>query len=196
MYQRSKARGEAVLRAADLDLTVLRPSVIFGAGDRFLNLFARMQRVLPLVPLAGAATRFQPVWVEDVADALAHALNHPDTVGQTVEAVGPDVLTLAELVRQAGRAAGCERPVLPLPRAVAYFQAVLMERAPGEPLLSTDNIASMEVDNVASPASAGIPRLEDWGLSPASLDAVLPAWLSPQGTQGPRSRLDGLRARR
>lgn len=197
LYLRSKAEGEAVLEAADLDLTVLRPSVIFGAGDRFLNLFARMQQVLPLVPLAGAWVRFQPVWVQDVAQAIVHAVAHPDTIDQTLEATGPDVFTLAQLVRLAGEAVGCPRPVLGLPTALAYFQALLMECLPGTPLMSTDNISSLEVDNVASETDDGQVTLADWGLSPAHLADVLPTVLHRQaGTLAPRERLVELRAQR
>ena len=114
-YLRTKTQGEAVLQAAGLDLTLLRPSVIFGAEDRFLNLFAEMQSIFPVMPLAAADARFQPVWVEDVAAALAAALDRPESIGQIYEAAGPEVYTLAELVRLAGRWAGHERPVLPLP---------------------------------------------------------------------------------
>ncbi len=196
MYQRSKARGEQVLQAAPLDLTVLRPSVIVGEGDSFLNLFARVQQWLPVFPLAGADTRFQPVWVEDVARAIAHALTHPTTIGQTVELVGPDVFTLRELARMAGQAAGCPRPVWGLPRALAYFQALFMEMAPGVPLMSTDNLSSMEVPNVASPASAGVATQASWGLPAASLRAVLPTYIGPEaGGLGPRNRLLRLRAK-
>jgi len=196
MYQRSKARGEAVLQAAGLDLTVLRPSVIFGEGDRFLNLFARLLKVLPVFPLAGADTRFQPVWVEDVARAVVYALNNPDTTGQTVEAVGPEVFTLRQLVEMTGEAAGTPKPVFGLPRALAYFQALAMEFAPGEPLMSTDNLSSMEVDNVASPAQAGQLTLADWGITPASLHAVLPTYVGRVlGGNGPRNRLLGFRAK-
>ena len=195
MYQRSKARGEAVLQAAGLDLAVIRPSVIFGADDRFLNLFARLQRALPVIPLAGAACRFQPVWVEDVASAVLHAVANQHTVGQTIEAVGPEVFTLAELVHLAGKTAGCERRVFALPVALAYFQAVFMEMAPGEPLMSTDNLASMEVDNVASEPGAGVPNLSAWGLSAADLRAVLPTYLGTQpGGHSARSHLLALRS--
>ena len=149
-YLRSKARGEAVLKAAGLDLTLLRPSVIFGAQDRFMNTFAALQALAPLVPLAGADARFQPVWVEDVAQAIAACLARPDTAGQTIECSGPEVLTLAELVRLAGRYSGHPRPVLPLPGPLARLQAMLMELAPGEPLMTRDNLDSMRVPNVAS----------------------------------------------
>ena len=188
MYQRSKAAGEAVLRAASLDLTVLRPSVIFGAQDRFLNLFARLQSVFPVMPLAGAHTRFQPVWVDDVAHAVVACLQQAHTVGQTIECAGPEVLTLADLVRLAGRLGSRQRPVMALPLALGRLQAALMELAPGEPMMSRDNVDSMRVDNVASGA---LPGLASLGIQAASVQAVAPAYL---GTRGPRSALDAHRA--
>ena len=119
MYQRSKARGETVLQGQGLELTVLRPSVIFGAEDRFLNLFADLQQVAPLVPLAGSGTRFQPVWVVDVAAAIVRCLQDRHTIGQTFEACGPETFTLGELVQRSGQWAGVNggqgRPVIPLP---------------------------------------------------------------------------------
>jgi NADH dehydrogenase len=194
-YQRSKARGEAVLqdaaRAGALDLTVLRPGVIFGAGDRFLNLFAGLQRLAPVLPLAGAACRFQPVWVEDVAEAIVRCLDNPRTAGTTFELAGPDVLTLAELVRGAARWSGAPlRPIVPLPSPLARAQAWLMERAPGEPLMSRDNLDSMQADNVARGAA---PGLADLGITAASLAAVAPTYL---GHRGPRSGLDERRRTR
>lgn len=163
MYQRSKGRGELALaeiaKTSGLRLTVLRPSVIFGSDDRFINLFARMQRVVPLVPLAGASARFQPVWVQDVAQAVAQVVQRRERQGRTYELGGPQVLTLAELVRHAGRWVGCPRPIVPLPHAVAWLQALLMELAPGEPLMSRDNLASMRRDNVLGHAWPGLPEL-------------------------------------
>lgn len=189
MYQRSKAAGEAVLRAAPLDLTVLRPSVVFGANDQLLNLFARLQAVFPVVPLAGAHTRFQPVWVEDVATALVACLQDHRTAGQTFECAGPEVLTLADLVRAAGEISGHPRPVLPLPMALGRLQARLMELAPGEPLMSRDNLDSMAVENVAT---GRLPGLAALGITPAPLRATAATWL---GDRGPRSRLIDLRQR-
>jgi NADH dehydrogenase len=189
-YLRTKATGEAALKAAALDLTLLRPSVIFGAGDRFLNLFARLQAVFPLMPLAGADARFQPVWVEDVAEAIVRCLDDPATIGRTIECAGPEVLTLAELVRLAGRWSGHERPVLPLPAALGRLQALAMELLPGPPLMSRDNLDSMRVPNVASEQ---LPGLASLGIRPATLAAVVPAYLGRQA-QG-RARLDALRAR-
>jgi uncharacterized protein YbjT (DUF2867 family) len=188
-YLRSKSRGEAVLQNAaslGLQLTVLRPSVIFGADDRFLNLFARLQRVFPLLPLAGANARFQPTWVEDVAQAVAFCLQDARTVGQTYELCGPQVYTLRELVQLAGRSAGVPRPVLPLPQALGRLQAWLMELAPGEPLMSRDNLDSMKVDNVAT---GRVPAYAALGITPTGPAAVAPGYL------GSGDRLLQLRSR-
>ncbi|MDI9329788.1 MAG: complex I NDUFA9 subunit family protein [Alphaproteobacteria bacterium] len=175
-YQRSKGRGEAALHAvaqsSGLRLTLVRPSVVFGTDDRFINLFARMQKVLPVVPLAGASARFQPVWVQDVSLALAHLVRHDSWQGRTYELGGPEVLTLADLVRHAGHFAGCPRPIIPLPHAMAWLQTTLMELAPGEPLMSRDNLASMQRDNVLS---GQCPGLRELGLAPGhSLASVFP----------------------
>ena len=188
MYQRSKARGEQVLRDADLALSVLRPSVIFGAGDRFLNLFAQLQSIFPVVPLAGAHARFQPVWVEDVASAVVACLRDPQG-GQTIECVGPEVLTLADLVRLAGRYGSRQRPIVPLPMALGRLQARLMELAPGEPLMSRDNLNAMSVDNVTS---GHWPGLEALGIRPSPLSAVAPSYL---GQDQASARLLALRGR-
>lgn len=193
LYQRSKAQGETVLHNAGLKLTVLRPSVIFGADDKFLNLFADLQTRLPLMPLAGAATRFQPVWVGDVARAVVTCLQDHRTIGQTYELAGPDVMNLGELVRKAGQWAGVKggkgRPVLPLPNWVGWLQAVCMELAPGEPLMSRDNLASMKVDNIASGRWLGLNEL---GIRASSAAGVAPTYL---GHRGPRSRLNAWRTR-
>jgi uncharacterized protein YbjT (DUF2867 family) len=159
MYQRSKARGELALLAAaakaPLGLTLLRPSVIFGKDDQFINLFAKLQKVFPVMPLAGAHTRFQPVWVHDVAQAIVHCVNTPSTEDHMFELCGPDILTLSELVQLAGRWVGKERPVISLPYAIGWVQALLMEFAPGPTLMSRDNLDSMKVNN-ASPDALGL----------------------------------------
>ncbi len=192
MYQRSKARGETVLHNAGLQLTVLRPSVIFGAEDKFLNLFADLQAVAPFMPLAGSGTRFAPVWVADVASAVAVCLQKPDTIGQTYELCGPDVLTLGELVKRAGQWAGVNhgrgRPVIGLPMWVGWLQAAAMELAPGEPLMSRDNLASMKVDNVGTGLLPGLAAL---GITAASAAGVAPTYL---GHRGPRSKLNRWRS--
>ncbi len=188
-YLRSKAAGETQLKAARLDLTLLRPSVIFGEGDRFLNLFAQLQAVFPVLPLAGADARFQPVWVEDVAAAIVNCLDDPGTIGLTLECAGPDVQTLAELARLAGRWSGHERRIVPLPPSLARLQATLMELLPGTPLMSRDNLDSMRVPSVAS---GQLPGLSHVGIRASALDAVVPLYLAAgQGV----ARLDPLRSR-
>ena len=188
-YLRSKAAGEALLQAAALDLTVLRPSVVFGEHDRFLNLFAALQAVFPVMPLAGATARFQPVWVEDVAAAIVACLDDPSSIGQTIECTGPRVFTLKELVQLAGRWSGHVRPVIGLPDSLGRWQAAAMEMLPGEPLMSRDNIDSMRVANIAS---GSLPGLERLGITATALESVAPAYLG-RG-DGPE-RLDPWRAK-
>jgi uncharacterized protein YbjT (DUF2867 family) len=184
MYQRSKARGEAALQAAGLDLTILRPSVIFGADDKFLNLFAKLQQVFPVMPLAGAGTKFQPVWVEDVAQAVVNSLSqHFSPENQIIEACGPDVLTLKELVQISAIAAGvnrgCGRTVLALPPFLGKLQAMAMRLLPGEPLISQDNLDSMQVDNVGT---GRLPNLQTLGITPSALAAIVPTYLGNSST--------------
>ena len=182
MYQRSKARGEQVLKASALDLTLLRPSVIFGAEDKFLNVFAKLQQIFPVIPLAGADTRFQPVWVDDVAQAIVQCLQDPQTAGQTFDLCGPDVMTLRQLVEFSGKASGIRhgqgRPVFGLPLALGRLQAALMGLAPGEPLMSRDNLDSMAVDNITD---GHLPGLAALGITPSSVEAVASAYLSARG---------------
>ncbi|HJV60657.1 MAG TPA: complex I NDUFA9 subunit family protein [Albitalea sp.] len=174
-YLRSKAAGEAALRHPGVASTVFRPSVMFGAGDHFINRFASLQRVLPVVPLACAQARFQPVWVEDVAHAIANSLDSLDAIGETFECTGPTVYTLRELVHLAGRWSGHERPVVALPGALARAQALLLEAMPGQPLMSRDNLDSMKVPNVATGKHPGIER---FGITPRALDTVMPDLLA------------------
>ncbi len=188
-YLRSKAAGEAALAAAGLELTVLRPSVIFGAHDKLLNMFAALQGLAPFVPLAGADSRYQPVWVEDVAAAIVRCLDDPATIGQTYECTGPDVYTLRELVQAAGRWAGHERPVFGLPGGLAQLQARVMEMLPGEPLMSRDNLASMQVPNIAT---GTLPGLDALGIRATALSAIAPMYLGHG--RGP-ARMDAWRAR-
>lgn len=186
-YLKSKTAGEHVLEQAGLQLTMFRPSVIFGAQDSFLNLFAKLQRLAPVLPLAGSDARFQPVWVDDVARGVVAALDRPDSIGQTYECVGPTVYTLSELVRLAGRWSGHERPQIPLPEFVGRLQALAMEWLPGTPLMSRDNIDSMKLPNVAT---GKLPGLAALGITPAALEAVGPTYL---GAAVGRARLNRLR---
>lgn len=179
-YLRSKGRGEAVLLHPanphpGLDIKVLRPSVIFGDADKFLNMFAKLQQVFPVMPLAGAHARFQPVWVDDVAQAVLQCLLLPRDAQapQVFEACGPDVFTLKQLVQLSARLRGVNggrgRPVIALPSWMAYAQARVMELLPGEPLMSRDNLDSMKTDNVAT---GKLPGLDSLGILPATLEPI------------------------
>lgn len=190
MYQRSKGDGEALVRASSLDWTIFQPSVIFGPEDRFLNTFATLARFLPVIPMGGADVRFQPVWIGDVADAFVNALDNRDTYRRAYELVGPRVYTLRELVQFAAAASGHPRPVVALPAGAAQVQARLMELAPGEPLMSRDNLDSMKVDNVAS-RQPFVPAPE-LGIVPTAMEAEAPRYLAGVTV---RTRLDAFRAR-
>lgn len=193
-YLRSKGAGEAVVRAAmgpvgassgGVDVTVFRPSVIFGQGDSFLNTFATLLRLLPVLPLAGGSARFQPVYVGDVADAFAGCLTDRSTFGQTYDLCGPKVYTLRQLVDYTSALIGCRRRVLDLPDALAYPLARLMSLLPNPPM-SPDNLRSMKQDNV----TGGSHNYPGW--QPQSLEAVAPGYLS---SVRPKMRFDQYRCR-
>ncbi|NMF98351.1 complex I NDUFA9 subunit family protein [Aromatoleum toluolicum] len=171
-YLRSKAAGEEAIHAASNApaWTILRPSVIFGREDNFLNMFARLAQLFPVLPLAGAQARFQPVHVEDVAEVVWRSLTEPSARGQTYEVAGPKVYTLRELVEYVSELSGRPRPVIPLPEGLALLQARLMELAP-RPLMSRDNVRSMRAANVAG--GAPLP----FGMTPAGLEALAPTWI-------------------
>ena len=205
MYLRSKGHGEAALMQAAASgalapfaLAILRPSVIFGAEDKLLNLFAALQKIAPFVPLAGADAQFQPVWVEDVARAVVCCLARPlgmpaEQTPQVLELCGPEVFSLKQLVQLAGQLSGVRggrgRPVFGLPNWLAHLQAALMALAPGEPLMSRDNLDSMRRPNVAS---GKLPGLAALGITPAALRPVAQAYLTQnqpgQGLLGLRQR--------
>ncbi|MEC5158987.1 uncharacterized protein YbjT (DUF2867 family) [Janthinobacterium sp. CG_23.3] len=191
MYLRSKAAGELAAAAEPaVAATIFRPSVVFGPEDQFLNLFARMQKFLPWIPLAGADARFQPVFVGDVAQAFVSslALAPAPSRGQVYELAGPRVYTLRQLVELAGAYAGHARPVVALPATLGRLQARLLECLPGEPLMSRDNLDSMRVDNVIDPAARAL-TLADLGIRPAALEAEARRYL------GARPRFDDYRSR-
>jgi uncharacterized protein YbjT (DUF2867 family) len=172
MYLRSKAAGEAAaMSQPTVATTIFRPSVVFGERDHFLNLFASLQKRLPVTPLACPDAKFQPVYVEDVARAIVQALDDRRTIGKVIELTGPKVYTLRELVELAGRYAGHPRPVISLSDGMGRTQAWMMEYLPGKILMSRDNLDSMKVDNVASqPPYPGLNR--------TPLEAVAPKYLS------------------
>lgn len=171
-YLRSKADGEKALRQADLDLTIFRPSVIFGPGDQFLNVFAGLLRIAPFLPLACPDARFQPVWVEDVTACIASSLTQADSISQTYELCGPRQYTLRQLVAYVGTVIGRRRPIIGLPDALSYLQALAMEFVPGGPL-SRDNYYSMQLPSVCESGCA-----PPFGRLPTPLEAIAPAYLN------------------
>lgn len=172
-YQQTKGQAEEQIKASGLDWTILRPSVVFGQGDSFLTLFANLLAAVPIVPLAGATTRFAPVWADDVAHAVEACLFNPRTIGQSLDLAGPDTYTLAELVAYVGKLTGHPRPIIGLPYALAYLQAMTMEYLPGQPPISRDNVRSLKVDNI-SPLPFPTELL---GFTPSALTAVAPSYL-------------------
>jgi NADH dehydrogenase len=182
-YLRSKGIGQnAVLAADDLEATVFRPSVIFGPEDRFLNLFATLSAIFPVLALASPEARFQPVYVGDVVKAMLAALDEPVTAGKHYDLCGPREYTLRELMAFVCAVKGRRRLVVGLPDGIAWLQAWAMELLPAK-LITRDNLLSMRVPSVCE---APFP----FGIQPAALEALAPAWLAPSG---PRERYPQLR---
>lgn len=178
LYLRSKARGEDVVReaAATLPATIFRPSVIFGEHDRFLNLFANLVRLSPVIPLGGAHARFQPVWVEDVARAFVAALADARTFGQTYELCGPRAWSLEEMVRFVAATLGRRPMIVALPGALAALQAFALEHLPGK-LMTRDNLRSMSLDNCCAGSFPAV-----FGFEPAGLESVTAGYLAGTST--------------
>lgn len=174
-YARSKAAGEAAVRAAMPDAVILRPSIVFGPGDGFFNRFGQMAKVLPFLPLIGGGhTRFQPVYVGDVADAVIAALTDPSCVGKTYELGGPRAYSFKELLDYIRRQVGVpHRWLLTLPFPVAMLQAFFMEMLPGKPL-TRDQVTLLRRDNVVS---GTMPGLTDLGITPKAVELVVPTYL-------------------
>ncbi len=178
-YLRSKAEGEALVAASGLDWTIFEPSVIFGREDRFLNLFAKLLRFAPVMPLAGAGVRFQPVYVGDVAECMTRALPLDPTFGQKYRLCGPQIYTLRDLVRYVGSITGASRPVIALGPKLATLQATVLEHLPGS-LMSRDNLASMAKDSVCG---CEFPAI--FGIAAQPLEAVAPTYLGSAALRSP-----------
>ncbi|HVW49723.1 MAG TPA: complex I NDUFA9 subunit family protein [Trinickia sp.] len=174
MYLRSKGDGEKAVRAAaQLATTIFRPSVVFGPEDHFLNTFAVLERLFPVLPLAKPDAKFQPVYVGDVVKAIVGTLDLDAAHGKTYELGGPTVYTLEALVRYCGEVIGRQARIVRLPDALAYMQALTFESLPGEPLITRDNLDSMSRDAVLSGPLA--PELD---LTPVAVEAIAPTYLN------------------
>lgn len=189
-YQRTKAEAEDYLLgecAGELDVTVFRPSIIFGAGQNFTTRFANLVKLMPGVfPLACAETRFAPVYVNDVVEAYARCLDRPASFGRHYELCGPEIYTLREIVEYIAEHMHRKRVVLPLPDALGKLQAAVMEYLPGKPF-SLDNYRSTLNDNICT----GTNGLDELGIHPTHMDAVVPFQLASNDPLArKRSKLD------
>ena len=185
-YLRSKGEAETAVATSGLDWTIFEPSVIFGREDRFLNLFAKLMRVLPVMALARADAKFQPVFAGDVAECVVRALSLPATIGAKFPLCGPKTYTLRELVRYVGETVGARRPIVPLGPRLGALQAFVLELLPGT-LMSRDNLASMAKDSVC-----GCEFPPVFGLQPQALETIAPTYL---GIDAGKSRYSEYRAR-
>ena len=177
-YAVSKALGEQAVLDVTPDATIIRPSIVFGPEDHFTNRFAALARLFPALPLIGADTKLQPVYVGDVASAIADAVDGKTRAGATYELGGPEVMTMREAIELILRVAERDPMLVPLPFGLAKLQAAFLQFAPGDLKLTPDQVEMLKTDNVVSDAakSAGL-TLEGLGIAPESMAAVLPSYL-------------------
>ncbi|MDO8961560.1 MAG: complex I NDUFA9 subunit family protein [Methylophilus sp.] len=186
-YLRSKAAGESAVSEFNkkLNVTIFKPSIIFGRHDSFFNLFASLVKMLPVIVLAKPDAKFQPIWVEDVTSCMVNALENTDTYSKTYELGGPQVYTFRELIQKVMTILGVSRPIIGLSDKLSYLQGFAMEFMPVK-LMSRDNVRSMRVDSVTTQALA--PEL---GVSLMPLEAVVPEYLT---NATPRGAYDAFRS--
>jgi uncharacterized protein YbjT (DUF2867 family) len=189
LYLQSKAAGEAALTAiaekannAKLNVTIFRPSIIFGRDDKFINLFATLVRFMPVILLAKASAKFQPIWVEDVASCFVNSLENISCYGKTYELAGPTVYSFRELVQKVMAALQVQRPIIGLNDRLSYAQGMMMELLPIK-LMSRDNVRSMAVDSVSKKPLAAV-----FGVAPTALEAVIPEYLVNRTQRGAYDR--------
>jgi NADH dehydrogenase len=178
-YARSKAAGEQAVLAALPKAVIMRPSLVFGPEDDFINRFAALARISPVVPLVGGGmTKMQPVYVGDVASAVAQAVDGKAKQGAIYELGGPEVLTMREIIQIILKTIQRKRLLVSLPFGLASLQALLLQFAPGGLKLTPDQVKLLRVDNVVSEAAkaAGL-TLQGLGIAPDSLEAIAPSYL-------------------
>ncbi len=184
-YARSKAAGEAAVRAEFSGAAVIRPSIVFGPDDNFFNLFAALARLTPVLPLIGGGrTRFQPVYVGDVAAAVMAVLSSAEGAGTTHELGGPEIFTFRELMETVLQVTGRRRLLVPVPFAMMEWNGAVLGLAP-QPLLTRDQVRLLRTDNTAE---HGLPGLADLGIAPTAVAAVVPGYLAQYRRGGEFSR--------
>lgn len=183
-YLKSKGEAERVIRKSGIGYTIVRPSVIFGAGDSFFNRFAGLLKWTPILPLACPGARMQPVWVGDVAEAITLMLESPEAAGSAYPLVGPRQFSLIELVRFTASAIGKRRWVVGLPNALSRLQGLVFDFVPGKPF-SSDNYRSLQIDNVSEENA-----LPDFGIDPRPVEGLVCHYLGGSSRQ---QRLDAIR---
>ncbi|MFA6040824.1 MAG: complex I NDUFA9 subunit family protein [Methylophilus sp.] len=186
-YLRSKADGENSLQVfeSQLNITIFKPSIIFGRGDSFFNMFATIVKLLPVIFLAKPNAKFQPIWVEDVSSCMVNSISNTNSYGKTYEIGGPEVYTLRELVQKVMTIVDKPRTIIGLNDRFSMLQGWFMELMPIK-LMSRDNVKSMSVDNVTSQNKA-----RELGVTVMPLDAVVPEYLT---NATPRAAYDGYRS--
>lgn len=185
-YLETKAHGEQLVRDSDLDWTIFRPSAVFGDGDDFLCKFAKLLNLFPMLPLAGAETKLQPVWVQDLAKAIVNVLGNPASFQKTYDMVGPDRMTLREVAQFVGKLTGNSRPIIALSPGMAMFQATVLQLVPGTPLLSFDSVRTLMRDSISDETIAA-----ELQVTPSSMFAIAPQYL---GSAENQAQLDEFRA--
>ncbi|HXZ21756.1 MAG TPA: complex I NDUFA9 subunit family protein [Pseudolabrys sp.] len=177
-YARSKANAETLVLAAQASATIMRPSIVFGPEDDFFNRFAALARISPALPLIGGGlTRFQPVFVGDVATAVADAVDGKTRPGTIYELGGPDVRTFRDLMRFVLSTIERRRLLVPLPFFVARMQAMFLQYLP-KPLLTPDQVELLRVDNIVSEAARAEGRtLQGLNIDPEPIEAIVPSYL-------------------
>ena len=180
-YGRSKGEGEQAVLKAFPDAIILRPSIVFGREDEFINRFAAMIAMLPIVPVIGSETKFQPIFVGDVADVAAQALSQPALyAGQTFELGGPEVISMGDLNRRIASMTGRERTFVDIPDFASKMIATLLGPLPGAPITS-DQYKMLQKDNVVAPEAKG---LSAFGVAPTPLAAIASGWMEKYTAHG------------
>lgn len=184
-YLRSKGEAEAIMRASGLEVTIFRPSVVFGRDDNFLNLFAALLKSFPAMIVPAARARFQPVYVEDVANAFAESLRAQHSIGKSYDLCGPRVYTLQALAEFVAHTTGRRRMIFGADSTLTNIMAFAMECLPGK-MMSLDNVRSMTVDSVCHGC------VFPFGIVPQAVEAIAPVWLAQRS---PRARYAAFRNR-